>query len=48
MTNNQFEKDEMEVMMILKKIELYCYKLIFEEMVIGLAELCEAIGERKQ
>ena len=48
MINNQFEKDEMEVMMILKKIELYCYQVTFEEIVMGLAELCEAIGERKQ
>lgn len=38
MTDKQFENDEMEVMMIMKKVELYWCKITLEEMVIELKE----------
>lgn len=39
MSNKQFKNDEVEVMMIMKKVELYFCRIALEEMSIRLKEL---------
>ena len=43
--SNQYESDDAECMMIMKKIEMYCYDLVFDELCFGFDALKNRIDD---
>lgn len=47
MTSDLFFKDDMECLLIVKRVEMYIIKIAFDNLSVGLNNICESIKEVK-
>ena len=47
MTSDRFFKDDMECLLIIKRVEMYIIKIAFDNLAEGINNICESIKEVK-